>query len=148
MRKTIRIEKVLRIMTAPGVARKGRIIAEIAPPDSALIAQLKNHQTDSCQNQQPRQEIFRRIEFEKPFFCFSLFVHFQIRLSFGFSELTSSNHCRIPSKKRRLSCCVTTFGINFFYGLGLKIYNLPSGKYGFGKSRILSEREMLENCLI
>lgn len=30
-----------------------------------------------------------------------------------------------------------------FYGIGLKIYNLLSGKYGFGKSRILSKKETL-----
>ncbi len=32
----------------------------------------------------------------------------------------------------------------FFYGSGLKIYNLLSGKYGFGKSRILSKKETLQ----
>lgn len=31
-----------------------------------------------------------------------------------------------------------------FYGLGLKIYNLLSGKYGFGASQILSKEETLE----
>ena len=31
-----------------------------------------------------------------------------------------------------------------FYGLGLKIYNLLSGKYGFGGSQILSKEEALE----
>src|SRR6201996_6612642 len=31
-----------------------------------------------------------------------------------------------------------------FYGLGLKIYNLLSGKYGFGPSQILSREETLE----
>lgn len=31
-----------------------------------------------------------------------------------------------------------------FYGTGLKIYNLLSGKYGFGKSRILSKKQTLE----
>jgi glycerol-3-phosphate dehydrogenase len=31
-----------------------------------------------------------------------------------------------------------------FYGLGLKVYNLLSGKYGFGPSRILSREETLE----
>src|SRR5580704_7790166 len=31
-----------------------------------------------------------------------------------------------------------------FYGLGLKVYNLLSGKYGFGASRILSKAETLE----
>src|ERR1700746_2136926 len=30
-----------------------------------------------------------------------------------------------------------------FYGLGLKLYNLLSGKYGFGPSRILSKEETL-----
>jgi len=32
----------------------------------------------------------------------------------------------------------------FFYGAGLKTYNLLSGKYGFGKSRILSRRETIK----
>lgn len=31
----------------------------------------------------------------------------------------------------------------FFYGAGLKIYNVLSGKYGFGKSKILSKKETL-----
>ena len=31
-----------------------------------------------------------------------------------------------------------------FYGAGLKIYNLLSAKYGFGKSKILSKKETLE----
>jgi len=31
-----------------------------------------------------------------------------------------------------------------FYGLGLKVYNLLAGKYGFGSSRILSKAETLE----
>lgn len=31
-----------------------------------------------------------------------------------------------------------------FYGTGLKTYNLLSGKYGFGKSRILSKKETLQ----
>jgi len=30
-----------------------------------------------------------------------------------------------------------------FYGIGLKLYNLLAGKYGFGASRILSKEEML-----
>lgn len=32
-----------------------------------------------------------------------------------------------------------------FYGLGLKLYNLLSGKYGFGPSRILSREETLQH---
>ncbi len=32
----------------------------------------------------------------------------------------------------------------FFYGAGLKTYNLLSGKYGFGKSEILSKTETIE----
>src|SRR5947209_2587575 len=32
-----------------------------------------------------------------------------------------------------------------FYGLGLKIYNLLSGKYGFGPSKILSRAETLQH---
>jgi glycerol-3-phosphate dehydrogenase len=31
-----------------------------------------------------------------------------------------------------------------FYGVGLKIYNLLSGKFGFGKSQILTKNETLE----
>jgi len=31
-----------------------------------------------------------------------------------------------------------------FYGLGLKVYNLLAGKYGFGSSRILSKEETLQ----
>src|ERR1700744_3879428 len=31
-----------------------------------------------------------------------------------------------------------------FYGVGLKLYNLLAGKYGFGDSRILSREETLE----
>src|SRR5438552_5904071 len=31
-----------------------------------------------------------------------------------------------------------------FYGLGLKLYNLLAGKYGFGASRMLSKEETLE----
>src|SRR5437588_3141336 len=32
-----------------------------------------------------------------------------------------------------------------FYGLGLKLYQLLAGKYGFGKSRLLSREETLEH---
>src|SRR5689334_15260966 len=31
-----------------------------------------------------------------------------------------------------------------FYGIGLKLYNLLAGKYGFGTSRLLSKEETLE----
>src|SRR5579863_9335721 len=31
-----------------------------------------------------------------------------------------------------------------FYGIGLKLYNLLAGKYGFGASRVLSQAETLE----
>src|SRR6266404_1201404 len=31
-----------------------------------------------------------------------------------------------------------------FYGLGLKLYDMLAGKYGFGRSRILSKEETLE----
>ncbi len=31
-----------------------------------------------------------------------------------------------------------------FYGLGLKVYNLLAGRYGFGESQILSKEETLE----
>jgi glycerol-3-phosphate dehydrogenase len=37
-----------------------------------------------------------------------------------------------------------SFWDKFFYGTGLKIYNLLSGKSNFGKSRILSKKETLE----
>src|SRR5213080_166119 len=32
-----------------------------------------------------------------------------------------------------------------FYGLGLKVYNLLAGRYGFGTSRMLSKEETLEH---
>src|SRR6202140_2734729 len=32
-----------------------------------------------------------------------------------------------------------------FYGVGLKLYNLLAGKYGFGASRILSKEQTLEH---
>lgn len=38
----------------------------------------------------------------------------------------------------------TTFD-KFFYGFGLKIYNLLAGKYNFGKSRILSKEETINH---
>src|SRR6201994_2160122 len=31
-----------------------------------------------------------------------------------------------------------------FYGIGLKLYDMLAGKYGFGKSRVLSSEETLE----
>ena len=31
-----------------------------------------------------------------------------------------------------------------FYGIGLKLYDLLAGKYGFGASRVLSKEETLE----
>ena len=31
-----------------------------------------------------------------------------------------------------------------FYGIGMKVYDLLAGKYGFGKSRLLSREETLE----
>ncbi len=37
-----------------------------------------------------------------------------------------------------------SFWQKFFYGAGLKIYNLLSGKYGFGKSKILSKKATIE----
>jgi len=39
---------------------------------------------------------------------------------------------------------VYSFRDKIFYGSGLKIYNLLSGKYGFGKSRILSTGETIK----
>lgn len=41
---------------------------------------------------------------------------------------------------------VYSFFDKFFYGAGLKIYNLISGKYSFGKSKILSKAETI-SCL-
>lgn len=38
---------------------------------------------------------------------------------------------------------VYSFFDKFFYGVGLKIYNILSGKYGFGKSEILSKKETI-----
>jgi glycerol-3-phosphate dehydrogenase len=32
-----------------------------------------------------------------------------------------------------------------FYGLGLKLYQVLAGKYGFGKSRLLSREETLRH---
>ncbi|MGI8883580.1 MAG: FAD-dependent oxidoreductase [Pyrinomonadaceae bacterium] len=40
---------------------------------------------------------------------------------------------------------VYNFQDKIFYGSGLKIYNLLSGKYGFGKSKILSKDETVKN---
>ena len=37
-----------------------------------------------------------------------------------------------------------SFWDKFFYGAGLKIYDFLSGKYSFGKSKILSKKETLE----
>ena len=31
-----------------------------------------------------------------------------------------------------------------FYGIGMKVYDMLAGRYGFGKSRLLSKREVLE----
>ncbi|MBK7709259.1 MAG: glycerol-3-phosphate dehydrogenase/oxidase [Acidobacteria bacterium] len=39
---------------------------------------------------------------------------------------------------------VYSYWDKFFYGAGLKTYNLLSGKYGFGKSEILSRKETLK----
>lgn len=39
---------------------------------------------------------------------------------------------------------VYSYWDKFFYGAGLKTYNLLSGKYGFGKSEILSREETIE----
>ncbi len=47
-------------------------------------------------------------------------------------------------KKVEFVVPVYNFWDEFFYGSGLKIYNFLSGKYGFGKSRILSKKQTLE----
>ena len=50
-----------------------------------------------------------------------------------------------PGARPGLSWCPTTIGGKRpFYGLGLKLYNLLAGKYGFGSSQILSKEETLE----
>ena len=51
-----------------------------------------------------------------------------------------------PHLVKKLPLIVPCFKLwdKFFYGTGLKIYNLLSGKYSFGKSRILSKYETLE----
>jgi glycerol-3-phosphate dehydrogenase len=51
-----------------------------------------------------------------------------------------------PHLVRNLAFVVPTYDWweSPFYGLGLKLYNLLAGKYGFGDSRILSKEETLE----
>ena len=51
-----------------------------------------------------------------------------------------------PHLVKKLPLIVPCYSLwdKFFYGTGLKIYNLLSGKYGFGKSRILSKLATLE----
>ena len=43
----------------------------------------------------------------------------------------------------RSSCRTTSGGKRPFYGIGLKVYDLLAGKYGFGDRRILSREETL-----
>jgi glycerol-3-phosphate dehydrogenase len=52
-----------------------------------------------------------------------------------------------PHLVRNLAFVVPTYDWweSPFYGLGLKLYNLLAGKYGFGQSRILSAEETLEH---
>ena len=47
-------------------------------------------------------------------------------------------------RKQSFIVPVYSFFDKFFYGAGLKIYNILSGKYGFGKSQILSKKETIE----
>ena len=56
----------------------------------------------------------------------------------------------ILSRTRRISCmtCLSSFriingGKPLFYGIGLKVYDLLAGKYGFGTSVLLSRDEVL-----
>jgi len=51
-----------------------------------------------------------------------------------------------PHLVRNLAFVVPTYDWweSQFYGVGLKLYNLLAGKYGFGESRILSREETLE----
>lgn len=48
-------------------------------------------------------------------------------------------------KKQLFVVPVYSLREKFFYGAGLKIYDLLSGKYSFGKSRILSRKETIES---
>ncbi len=52
-----------------------------------------------------------------------------------------------PHLVRNLAFVVPTYDWweSPFYGVGLKLYNLLAGKYGFGSSRILSREETLEH---
>src|SRR6201985_140924 len=51
-----------------------------------------------------------------------------------------------PHLVRDLAFCVPNYAWweAPFYGIGLKVYDLLAGKYGFGKSHILSREETLE----
>ena len=51
-----------------------------------------------------------------------------------------------PRAVRKTAFVVPCYSLwdKFFYGAGLKIYHLLSGKYAFGKSNILSKKETLE----
>src|SRR5215204_1491463 len=51
-----------------------------------------------------------------------------------------------PHAVRKQAFIVPCYSLwqKFYYGAGLKTYNILSGKYGFGKSEILSRAETLE----
>ncbi len=55
-------------------------------------------------------------------------------------------HKNVPHLIKKLAFIVPCYSLwdKFFYGTGLKFYNLLSGKYSFGKSRVLSKQETLE----
>ena len=52
--------------------------------------------------------------------------------------------CSAPGAQSRLRRAQLRLVGSAFYGVGLKLYNLLAGKYGFGPSRILSREETLE----
>ncbi len=55
-------------------------------------------------------------------------------------------HKNAPHLVHNLAFVVPTYDWweGTFYGVGLKLYDMLAGKYGFGKSRLLSEEETLE----
>lgn len=59
-------------------------------------------------------------------------------------RLTLARNAPHLVKKQAFIVPVYSYWDKFFYGTGLKTYNLLSGKNGFGKSRVLSRRETLE----
>ena len=57
----------------------------------------------------------------------------------------------LRQQRRRTSCTTSPFVVpNYdwweapFYGIGMKVYDMLAGRYGFGRSRLLSKDEVLE----